>query len=167
MKQQIIVSGTGGQGILFLTRFFAEAAMMMKLQVLTSEIHGMAMRGGTVVSHVKVGPFKSPLVREGQADVGLILNKLNLELHRSLLKTNALIFINRETKGDYFSIDASALAIGAGSPAMTNLVLLGFAMRQKGLFCDAEHAREALRKLSPRAQLDLNLKGFDLGYSHV
>ena len=75
MKQQIIVSGTGGQGILFLTRFFAEAAMMMKLQVLTSEIHGMAMRGGTVVSHVKVGPFKSPLVRAGQADAGLMTPK--------------------------------------------------------------------------------------------
>ncbi len=56
MKQQIIVSGTGGQGILFLTRFFAEAAMMMKLQVLTrnsryghARWHGrVAREGGTL-----------------------------------------------------------------------------------------------------------------------
>ena len=127
MKQQIIVSGTGGQGILFLTRFFAEAAMMMKLQVLTSEIHGMAMRGGTVVSHVKVGPFKSPLVRAGQADAGLILHKQNLELHRNLIRPGGHVFVNTDTPGDYLSIDASGFALRAGAPAMTNLVLLGFA----------------------------------------
>ncbi len=165
MKQQIIVSGTGGQGILFLTRFFAEAAMMMRFEVLTSEIHGMAMRGGTVVSHVKVGPFKSPLVRGGQADVGLILNKQNVELHRNLVRPGGLIFVNSDTEGDYFSIDASKIALASGAPAMTNLVLLGFALRHNGLFCNAEQARKVLKKLSPPAHLALNLKGFDLGYS--
>jgi indolepyruvate ferredoxin oxidoreductase, beta subunit len=163
MKQQIIVSGTGGQGILFLTRFFAEAAMMMRFEVLTSEIHGMAMRGGTVLSHVKVGPFKSPLVREGQADVGLILSKENLELHRGLMKPDGLVFVNTDITGDYFSIDASGLAIGAGSPAMTNLVLLGFAIQRHAFFCDADVARKVVTKLSPRAHLELNLKGFDIG----
>ncbi len=44
--------------------------MMEGHDVLTSETHGMAMRGGTVISHVKVGPFQSPLIRYGQADVG-------------------------------------------------------------------------------------------------
>jgi indolepyruvate ferredoxin oxidoreductase, beta subunit len=165
VKQQIIVSGTGGQGILFLTRFFAEAAMMLKLQVLTSEIHGMAMRGGTVVSHVKVGPFKSPLVREGQADAGLILNKQNLKLHRSFIKPDGHIFVNTDTPGDYSSIDASGLALRAGAPAMTNLVLLGFAMRQGGFFCEADVARKVLKKLSPPAHLEPNLKGFDMGFA--
>jgi indolepyruvate ferredoxin oxidoreductase, beta subunit len=165
MKQQIIVSGTGGQGILFLTRFFAEAAMMMKLEVLTSEIHGMAMRGGTVVSHVKVGAFKSPLVRDGQADVGLILSRQNLKMHRSLVKPDGLVFVNTDVTGDYFSIDASGLALSAGAPAMTNLVLLGFAMRHHGLFCQADVARKVLAKLSPHAHLELNLKGFDMGYA--
>jgi indolepyruvate ferredoxin oxidoreductase beta subunit len=165
VKQQIIVSGTGGQGILFLTRFFAEAAMMMKLQVLTSEIHGMAMRGGTVVSHVKVGTFKSPLVREGQADAGLILNKQNLPLHRSLIKPGGYVFVNTDTPGDYSSIDASGLALGAGAPAMTNLVLLGFAMQRGGFFCEADVARKVLKKLSPPAHLELNLKGFDMGFA--
>ena len=167
MKQQIIVSGTGGQGILFLTRFFAEAAMMMRLEVLTSEIHGMAMRGGTVVSHVKVGPFKSPLVREGQADAGLFLSKQNLEIHRGLVKPDGSVFVNTDTAGDYFSIDASGLALRADAPAMTNLVLLGFAMRQRGFFCDADVARKVLKKLSPPAQLELNLKGFNMGFASV
>ncbi len=167
MKQQIIVSGTGGQGILFLTRFFAEAAMMMKLQVITSEIHGMAMRGGTVVSHVKVGPFKSPLVRAGQADAGLILHKQNLELHRNLIRPGGHVFVNTDTPGDYLSIDASGFALRAGAPAMTNLVLLGFAMQRGGFFCEADVARKVLKKLSPPAQLEPNLKGFDMGLASV
>jgi indolepyruvate ferredoxin oxidoreductase, beta subunit len=165
MKQQIIVSGTGGQGILFLTRFFAEAAMLMRLEVITSEIHGMAMRGGTVVSHVKVGPFKSPLVREGQADAGLILNKQNLQLHRGLVKPDGSVFVNADTSGDYFSIDASGLALRTGAPALTNLVLLGFAIARKGFFCDADVARKVLNKLSSSAQIELNLKGFDMGFT--
>jgi indolepyruvate ferredoxin oxidoreductase beta subunit len=167
MKQQIIVSGTGGQGILFLTRFFAEAAMMMRLEVITSEIHGMAMRGGTVVSHVKVGPFKSPLVREGQADAGLILDKQNLELHCGLMKPGGSLFVNTDIPGDYASIDASALTLGAGAPALTNLVLLGFAIQRGGFFCDVEVARKLLHKLSPPAQLDPNLTSFDLGLTNA
>jgi len=57
MKQQIIISGLGGQGVLFVTRILAQAGMEMGLDVLTSETHGMAMRGGTVLAHVKVGGF--------------------------------------------------------------------------------------------------------------
>ncbi|MCG6533690.1 MAG: 2-oxoacid:acceptor oxidoreductase family protein [Syntrophales bacterium LBB04] len=163
MKQQIIVSGTGGQGILFLTRFFAEAAMLMHLEVITSEIHGMAMRGGTVMSHVKVGPFKSPLVRMGHADIGLILNKQNLELHRGFVKPDGSVFVNADSRGDYFSIDASGLALSAGSPALTNLILLGFVMKRGVIFCGNDIARKVLNKLSPAAQLDLNLRAFDMG----
>ena len=163
MKQQIILSGTGGQGILFLTRFFAEAAMMMGLEVITSEIHGMAMRGGTVLSHVKVGAFKSPLVREGQADTGLILNLQNLPLHKPFVKPGGLIFVNTDTPGNYLSVDAAGIASKAGLSAATNLVFLGYVARRKGLFCDSETARQVLKRLSPSAQLEPNLKGFDLG----
>jgi indolepyruvate ferredoxin oxidoreductase beta subunit len=45
VRQQIVISGLGGQGVLFLTRVLAEAALRKGLDVLTSEIHGMAMRG--------------------------------------------------------------------------------------------------------------------------
>ena len=163
MKQQIILSGTGGQGILFLTRFFADTALAMGLEVLTSEIHGMAMRGGTVVSHVKVGPFKSPLVREGQADAALILNAQNLLFHKGFVRPGGSIFVNAAEPGDYLSIDATGIATRSGMPTATNLILLGYAIGQKKLFCTVDAARDVLKKLSPRAQLALNLKGFDLG----
>ena len=71
ISQQLILSGVGGQGILFITRLLAETAIAKGLPVMTSETHGMAQRGGIVISHLKVGSFSSPLVQPGRA-AGLI-----------------------------------------------------------------------------------------------
>lgn len=163
MKQQIVVSGIGGQGVLFVTRVLAEAAIEMGLEVLTSETHGMAMRGGTVISHVKVGPFTSPLIRKGQADIGLFLHAGNLEIHRGFLKPGGLIYINREKNGDGESIDATRLAREQGALVIANLVLMGFAVRQGRLFCDAATIEAVLTRISPAGQLETNLAGFRLG----
>ena len=94
MKQQIIVSGLGGQGALTVTRLLAEAAAALGLEVITSETHGMAQRGGTVISMVKVGPFRGPLIPAGAADVGLFLAEKNLGVHRGYLGPAAQIFVN-------------------------------------------------------------------------
>src|SRR5512139_821047 len=107
MKQQIVVSGIGGQGVLFVTRILAEAAIEKGLEVLTSETHGMAMRGGTVISHVKVGSFTSPLIRAGQADVGLFLHAGNFDVHRGFLQPDAAIYFNAADAGDARAIDAT------------------------------------------------------------
>jgi indolepyruvate ferredoxin oxidoreductase beta subunit len=163
MKEQIVISGIGGQGTLFLTRVLAEAAIEKGLDVLTSETHGMAMRGGSVISHVKVGPFTSPLIRMGQADCGLFLHAGGLEVHRDFLKPEGRLFINAEANGDGTAIDATRLAREHGTPLVANLVLLGFAIRQGGLFCDAETVEAVIRRISPAKQLDMNLKGLRLG----
>ena len=101
MKQQIIVSGLGGQGALTVTRLLAEAAAAMGLEVITSETHGMAQRGGTVISMVKVGPFRGPLIPAGAADVGLFLHEKNLGVHRGYLGPDARVFVNTAAPGDY------------------------------------------------------------------
>jgi indolepyruvate ferredoxin oxidoreductase beta subunit len=165
MKQQIIVSGVGGQGVIFATRVLAEAAMEAGFNVLTSESHGMAMRGGTVVSHVKVGDFKSPLIRRGQADIGLFLNKENLGVHRELMKEEGRIFINTASPGDYGYCDATGLAKDAGAVVVANLVLLGYAVQTEHLFCSAEQIENVIKRISQPRQLELNLKGFMLGLS--
>lgn len=162
MNQQIIVSGIGGQGVLFATKILAEAAVEMGLEVLTSETHGMAMRGGTVISHIKAGPFKSPLIRAEQADVGLFLNAGNLEVHRAFLKPEGLIYVNRDKEGEGEGIDATRLAREQGTPVIANLVLLGFAVRRGGLFCDADVVEAVLRRISTERQLETNLAGFRL-----
>ena len=162
MNQQIIISGIGGQGVLFITRILAEAAIEMNLEVLTSETHGMAMRGGTVISHVKVGDFTSPLIRMGQADVGLFLHAENLDIHRCYLKPGGLIFTNASGDGKGTSIDATGLARKHGSIVVANLVLLGFAVRQGGLFCDRAVVESVLKRISTNAQLEMNLAAFGL-----
>jgi indolepyruvate ferredoxin oxidoreductase beta subunit len=162
MKQQIVVSGIGGQGVLFVTRILAEAAVEMGLEVLTSETHGMAMRGGTVISHVKVGPFTSPLIPSGQADIGLFLHAGNMEVHRPFMKPEGLLYVNSAQPGGG-AIDATAIAAERGALVVANLVLLGFAVRQGKLFCDAGTVEAVLKRISPEKQLALNLEGFRLG----
>ena len=53
IRQQIVISGVGGQGVLFVTRLLAEAAILKGFSVFTSETHGMAQRGGTVSADLK------------------------------------------------------------------------------------------------------------------
>ena len=82
MKCQAIIAGVGGQGVLFAARIFTEMASRKNLPVLSSQTFGMAQRGGSVMSHLKIGGFNGPLVCEGDADVLLGLDCV--EAHRTL-----------------------------------------------------------------------------------
>lgn len=164
MKQQIIISGLGGQGALTLTRLLAEAAAASELPVITSETHGMAQRGGTIISMVKVGPFRGPLIPAGTADVGLFLYPENLAVHRYYLKPQGIVYINTDSPGDYRHIDASGLAQREGWPSVAaNLILLGFAAGQEGLFCGPGLLEQIITALIPARFLELNLSAFRLG----
>ncbi len=163
MEQQIIISGTGGQGVLFLTRLLAEAAMQQGFDVLTAETHGMAMRGGTVISHVKVGSFKSPTIGRGKADYGLFLTASNLDVHGDFIKASGKLFINSDKAGDYLHIDATTLAVQCGSQLVSNLVLLGYAVRHGSLFCGSTVMEEIIKTISLPRHLDANLQGFTRG----
>ncbi len=164
MKQQIIVSGLGGQGALTLTRLLAEAASAAGLEVITSETHGMAQRGGTVISMIKVGPFKGPLIPAGEADVGLFLHRDNLAVHRFYLKPDAAVFVNSSTPGDYPKVDARGLAKQQGLPPVSaNLILLGYAAGKGGLFCNPEIVEKVIKEKTPARYQELNLKAFRAG----
>ena len=164
MKQQIIISGLGGQGALTLTRLLAEAAAALKLPVITSETHGMAQRGGTIISMIKVGPFRGPLIPAGSADVGLFLHRDNWPVHRFYLKPQGQVFMNTDTPGDHRHIDASGMALVRGwAPVAANLILLGFAAGHKGLFASANLLEEVIKANIPPRFLEINLKAFSLG----
>ncbi|MGZ8441296.1 MAG: 2-oxoacid:acceptor oxidoreductase family protein, partial [Candidatus Deferrimicrobiaceae bacterium] len=156
MRQQIVLSGVGGQGILFLSRLLAEAAIAGGFPVIASETHGMAQRGGVVVSHLKVGGFDSPLVRAGRADLLLVLKEENVPLHREFLADGGALIVNAPVPTDagprvrVHVVDADALALSAGTPHAVNLILLGFALARigggiaGGFFCPPGEIREAL-----------------------
>ena len=163
MKQQIIVSGLGGQGALTVTRLLAEAALALGLGVITSETHGMAQRGGSVISMIKVGPFKGPLIPAGQADVGLFLHAGNLPAHRYYLKPGGLLFVNAAAPGDYQHLDAARLAAQLGVPVAANLILLGFAAARGVLFGDAGLLEEVIAAKTQARFRELNLRAYRLG----
>jgi indolepyruvate ferredoxin oxidoreductase beta subunit len=160
-KQQIIISGVGGQGVLFLTRLLAETAIYKGLPVMTAETHGMAQRGGTVVSHLKIGGFFSPMIRPGRADLLLLLKSENLAAHAGFLHPAGRAAVNgtidadaRETlPGAVFSVDADAAAATAKNPRAANLSLLGAFLAGDAqtkashpLFCGLEDIRAVLGK---------------------
>ena len=164
MKQQIIISGLGGQGVLTVTRLLAEAAASRGLEVITSETHGMAQRGGTVISMIKVGPFRGPLIPAGTADVGLFLHPGNLAVHRFYLRPEGTVFINTNNPGDYRHIDASGLALAKGwAPVAANLILLGYAAVFRAFFCDAAVLEKTITAKTPDRFLESSLMAFRSG----
>lgn len=178
LRRQIVLSGVGGQGILFLSRLLAEAAIARGLPVLTSETHGMAQRGGVVVSHLKVGGFDSPLVRTGRADLLLVLKEENVPLHLPFLADGGFLVVNAPAPPDLGpgvrvrAVDADGLALSAGAPQAVNLVLLGFALARiggggaaGGFFCTAGEIRAALtrRQGAGGGRLSASLSALDLG----
>jgi indolepyruvate ferredoxin oxidoreductase beta subunit len=181
IHQQIIISGVGGQGVLFVTRLLAEAAINKGLSVFTSETHGMAQRGGTVLSHLKVGDYSSPLIRPAQADGLLALKAENLTPHGAFLKDGGWVIINGEndvnndTSMQVDAIDADTLAQEIGNPKAVNLIVLGFALaiaEKKGkikntLFCSLTEIQAVLedRFGKKNEMLKASLKALEAGYS--
>lgn len=169
MDQQIAISGLGGQGVLFITRLLAETALDMGLDVLSSETHGMAMRGGAVISHLKVGRFSSPLIRAGQADLALFLARENLEVHPYVIGAQTRVLVNAPDRQDHDGLEASQIAMEAiGHHQAANLVLLGYGLGKGFLFAETERVREMLKKLSRTSEvLETNLTALDAGLSRA
>jgi len=171
-SQQLIISGVGGQGILFVTRILAETAISRGMPVLTSETHGMAQRGGIVISHLKVGEFSSPLVCPGRADGLISLRSETVPLHRHFLKPDGWIVANspdNTPSGVTAQIDADRLALGLGSPQSVNLIMLGRALAIPDLlFCSVDEVVESIRiKLSGKPViLEGALKAFRAGLQY-
>lgn len=179
MNLQLILSGVGGQGILFSTRIFTELALEKGYDVIGSEIHGMAQRGGSVISHVKIGDYASPLVRQGTADMLFAFDRD--EAYRSLafLKKGGLCFVNspREDFWDpgiegylekngirAYSFPADKVALALDAPRSANLALIGYALSVPDMPFTYEDVKETVVRISPPRFKDANLKVFDIGY---
>ena len=180
VKQQILISGVGGQGVLFVTGLLAEAAINKGLPVFTSETHGMAQRGGTVVSHFKVGDFSSPLIQPFKADGLLVLKDENIAQHGSFLRKGGWAVVNNdndlkiEKNVDASGVDADKIAQEISNPKSANLIVLGFALARAGLkagdkinlFCSLTDIKKVLRKRfsSRKKLLDASIKALEAGY---
>jgi len=174
----IILAGVGGQGILFATKILSAAAKKRGLPIIGSETHGMAQRGGSVVSHLKIGGARSPLVRRGSADVLYAFDPI--EGHRAFpfLKKDGAVFVNtgttpwpdpvleKEIAGmdiDVATFHADRVALELGNPRLANVALIGFSSAHPKSPFPSDELREALIASAPEKFSEINLKAFDAG----
>lgn len=195
MKEfNIVLAGVGGQGTLLAAEVLGLAAVKDGLNVRVGEIHGMAQRGGAVVSTVRIGRnVLAPTVAEGQADV--LLGFEPLETLRSLkyVSEKTLVMMSSEKipptelsakNVKYPSIEevvkkihgftrnvvvaeAARFAKEAGSSLTQNIVLIGALAAFTKLPVKNESLLDALKELVPAKQVEMNVKAFKLGYDSM
>jgi indolepyruvate ferredoxin oxidoreductase, beta subunit len=186
---RIFLTGVGGQGTLLASRLLGEAALAAGYNPMVSETHGMAQRGGIVVSTVILGDLQSPLISPGEADI--LLGFEALEAFRALDRchANSLVIANTATLVPYpvaigqakypsveemfrrlaeqvgalLAFDAGDLSRQAGSPLAVNMVLLGALAATDSLPLTAQDLLEVIRTRTKEKFLASNLKAFDLG----
>jgi len=185
MKVQMIISGVGGQGVLLLTRVFSEVALNDGYPMIGSEDHGMSQRGGSVITHLKIGGFDSPLVKKGTADILLSLEKNEAYKTLHYLKPSTdgqkggLCFINAanpdfmdpqiggylEEKGiEVHIFGADRLAREMGSVQSVNIAMIGFASAHRRFPFSQEKLRGAVERVTPPRFKDLSLRVFDKAF---
>jgi len=176
MRLDLIVSGVGGQGIIFAARLLGWMALRRNWPVIGAETHGMAQRGGAVAAHLRFGGVGGSLVPAGSAD-GLIALKEE-EAYRclGLVRSGGAVFINaadfpRPKTADYVRrqkieglvLDADSLSLGAGLPRAGNLIMLAFACASGILPFDRVELERAVRAVTPQRFLAANLEAVELG----
>jgi len=173
---KLVLAGVGGQGVLFATRLLSETAQALGLEFISSEIHGMSQRGGSVVSHLKIGPYESPLVRRGSADALLAFTLDEGYRNLGFLRPDGDCVINCP---DLESLDGEIRAYLADrgvrlhtldadecareSPRVANVALVGFATGRGALPLPATSLRATLEAISPARFRALNLEAFQRG----
>ena len=185
MNIQMIISGVGGQGVLLVTRIFAAIALREGYPLIGSEDHGMSQRGGSVMTHLKIGNFDSPLVKKGSADILLSLEKNEAYKTLYYLKPSSngrdggLCFINasdpdymneeiktylKENGIETYVFGADRLAREMGSVQSANIALIGFATAHPRFPFPQEKLREAIERVSAQKFREASLKIFEKGF---
>ncbi len=162
--RQIFMVGLGGQGILLLARALAVWAATTGREVITSETHGMAMRGGTVTASLKVGRYAGPLIPPGAADVLIGLDEQEALSHLPMLRQGGVSVVNAATDTGTFShvVDASGIARSLGAPGAANMIVLGRAALVLGI--DRADIGEIVERLSPAKVVETNRKALQAGF---
>jgi indolepyruvate ferredoxin oxidoreductase beta subunit len=185
MKQDIILAGVGGQGILSIAFVIDNAALKQGFEFKQAEVHGMAQRGGAVQSHLRISdkPVFSDLIPKGAADMILSVEPMECLRYLDYLSPGGIVITSRspfinipdypdidkvldslETVTNKVIVDSDELAKEAGSPKAQNMVMLGAASPH--LILEEENLTEFIRVLFvPRGDkmVEMNLRAFDLG----
>ncbi len=181
----ILIVGIGGQGTILASNILGEACLLENRHIKGAETHGMAQRGGSVESHIRINGEFGPVITPGQADLLISFDLLEALRYSHYLKKGGKMVVNNhlvlptsvymqkltapsETeiiaalkKYQLCLLDADSLAAEAGSPLSTNVVMLGAASNVMPL--KPESLLEAVRRLVPKKTVDINVKAFEIG----
>ena len=173
---RLIIAGLGGQGVVFLTRLLSQTAVSLDYPVMVSETHGMSQRGGSVISHLKVGGNQAALIGRGTADALLALESDEAVRNLTYLRKGGVVFVNTEDgirmevaehldrlNIEVLSVPANRLAQELGTPAVTNVILAGFAAAHPILPLPFDALSHTVERIAPRA-LELNVQALEIGF---
>jgi len=186
----ILIGGVGGQGVLLTSKIIAEAALLQGLDVKQSEVHGMAQRGGSVLSQVRFGEkVFSPIVSEGEADLLIGFEPLETARYIHFLKDDGAVIYNTRPIGTIgvsiaaekypsdiddiiksrvktiLPFDGTQLAVAAGDKRTLNLVMLGAAL--KFLPLKESIIIDAIVNTVPKKVFEINQKAFAAGKAQI
>lgn len=187
--KNIMIVGVGGQGTLLTSRILGGLAIAGGYDVKLSEVHGMAQRGGSVVTFVRYGDqVAEPIVEEGQADVIIAFERLEALRYAHFLKKDGVLIVNdwridpmpvvignakypehilEDLEKEYkvYKVDATEEAKKLGNPKVFNLVVLGIAAQHMDF--TKEQWYDVIENTVPPKTIEINKKAFDTGYSLV
>lgn len=185
----VVIAGVGGQGILLTSDILAQVAFEQGYDVKKSEVHGMAQRGGSVISEVRFGKkVYSPLIKKGEADFLLGMEKLEALRFLPYLKPEGILIVNnleipplgvtlgkekypdniftllKKRTSRIIKVNGLQIASEVGNLKTMNVVLLGV------LSCFLSFPLSAWKKVIERRvpvkSLDDNLKAFECGKAY-
>lgn len=184
--KNIMIVGVGGQGTLLTSRILGGLAMALGYDVKLSEVHGMAQRGGSVVTFVRYGDkVAESIVEEGTADIVIAFERLEAYRYAHFLKKDGALIVNdwridpmpvvigaaeypdnilEELRKEYkvYSVNATEESRKLGNSRVFNMIVLGVAARHMDF--TKEQWYEVIEKTVPPKTVDINKQAFDVGY---
>lgn len=186
MTKNIMIVGVGGQGTLLTSRILGGITLDAGYDVKLSEVHGMAQRGGSVVTFVRYGEqVAEPIVEQGQADVLIAFEKLEALRYAHFLKKDGVLIINDqriepitvvtgaaqypeniienlEQEHTVYKINAMEEAKQLGNSKVFNIIVLG--MAAKHMDFSKEAWLTVIEKTVPQKTVEINQRAFLIGF---
>lgn len=184
--KNIMIVGVGGQGTLLTSRILGGIAIQAGYDVKLSEVHGMAQRGGSVVTYVRYGNnVAEPIVEEGQADVLIAFERLEALRYAHFLKKDGVLIVNDwridpitvvtgvaqypeniienlQKEHNVLTVNAMEEAKKLGAPKSFNVIVLGLAAKHMDF--SKEDWLKVIENTVPPKTVDINKKAFEIGY---
>jgi len=186
----VYITGVGGQGVVRTSIIIGLACVKKGVNVVMSEIHGMAQRGGSVPAEMKIGDAYSPIIEKGGADLLISFEPAESLRAMSKLSKDTVAVVNTqpiipvtvalgtsvyldpkmyidELKSKLKRVvvlDAESMAREAGNILALNMVMLGASSATPGFPVEKEFLVAAMKENLPAKAIDANLRAFDMGF---